>query len=68
MEKSILAAKATTNNKMTAGIRRSIIRVTGVISAIAILVAIKEAPHDTTANISFQYSRNLFFSTIPFDR
>jgi hypothetical protein len=68
MEKSILAAKATTVRRMTAGIRRSIIRVTGVISAMAILVAIKEAPQDITANSGFQYSKNLFFSTNPFDR
>lgn len=63
--KSLLVITAITDNKITARIRRNIISVTGVNSAMAILVAINDIPQDTTANNGFQYIRNLFFSMRP---
>ena len=66
IEKSLLVAKAITNNNTTARIRRIIIIVTGVNSARAILVATNETPQDITANNGFQYTRILLFRRKPF--
>jgi hypothetical protein len=54
IEKSLLVALAMTNNNTTAMISRIIIIVTGVNSLRAIFVAIKETPHEITANNGFQ--------------